>query len=68
MLMTKFIIYFSFSQVRKEDKTVRRTVFNSVLGTLDLCIRQFVQGETYPGVSPVSFEFSKQDCFYFLHL
>lgn len=48
---------FCLIAVRKEDKTVRRTVLNSVVGTLDLSIRQFVQGETYPGevkrVSPV---------------
>ncbi|XP_052177070.1 uncharacterized protein LOC127791236 isoform X5 [Diospyros lotus] len=36
-------------QVKKEDKSRRRTVLNSVVGTLDLSIRQFLQGETYPG-------------------
>nr|GMD12862.1 Peptide alpha-N-acetyltransferase [Ipomoea batatas] len=36
-------------QVKKEEKNVRRTVLNSVVGTLDLSIRLFVQGETYPG-------------------
>ncbi|KZV44444.1 hypothetical protein F511_19345 [Dorcoceras hygrometricum] len=35
-------------QVKKEEKTVRRTVLNSIVGTLDLSIRQFVHGETYP--------------------
>ncbi|KMT09733.1 hypothetical protein BVRB_6g131790 isoform A [Beta vulgaris subsp. vulgaris] len=33
----------------KEEKNVRRTVLNSVVGTLDLSIRQFLRGETYPG-------------------
>lgn len=37
-----------FVAVKKEDKNVRRTVLNSVVGTMDLSIRQFVQGETYP--------------------
>ncbi|KAE9462101.1 hypothetical protein C3L33_06003, partial [Rhododendron williamsianum] len=36
-------------QVKKEDKNKRRTVLNSVVGTLDLSMRQFLQGETYPG-------------------
>ncbi|CAH9094410.1 unnamed protein product [Cuscuta epithymum] len=40
---------FCFVAVKKEDKNVRRTVLNSVVGTMDLSIRQFVQGETYPG-------------------
>ncbi|KAL5707689.1 GCN5-related N-acetyltransferase 6 [Ranunculus cassubicifolius] len=35
--------------VKKEDKNVKRTVLNSVVGTLDLSIRQFLQGETFPG-------------------
>ncbi|EPS65563.1 hypothetical protein M569_09217, partial [Genlisea aurea] len=35
--------------VKKEDKNVRRTVINSIVGTLDLSVRQFMQGETYPG-------------------
>ncbi|CAL5425512.1 unnamed protein product [Camellia sinensis] len=35
--------------VKKEDKNIRRTVINSVVGTLDLSIRQFLSGETYPG-------------------
>ncbi|KAF6163863.1 hypothetical protein GIB67_024718 [Kingdonia uniflora] len=35
--------------VKKEDKNVRRTVLNSIVGTLDLSIRQFLQGETFPG-------------------
>ncbi|XP_059625026.1 GCN5-related N-acetyltransferase 6, chloroplastic-like isoform X3 [Cornus florida] len=36
-------------QVKKEEKNIRRTVLNSVVGTLDLSIRQFLHGETYPG-------------------
>lgn len=40
---------FCFVAVKKEEKNVRRTVLNSIVGTLDLSIRQFVQGETYPG-------------------
>ncbi|XP_052177065.1 uncharacterized protein LOC127791236 isoform X2 [Diospyros lotus] len=40
---------FCFVAVKKEDKSRRRTVLNSVVGTLDLSIRQFLQGETYPG-------------------
>ncbi|KAG8388920.1 hypothetical protein BUALT_Bualt02G0175400 [Buddleja alternifolia] len=40
---------FCFVATKKEDKNVRRTVLNSIVGTLDLSIRQFVQGETYPG-------------------
>ncbi|XP_068658344.1 GCN5-related N-acetyltransferase 6, chloroplastic-like isoform X2 [Aristolochia californica] len=35
--------------VKKEDKNVRRTVLNSVVGTLDLSIKQFLHGETFPG-------------------
>ncbi|CAO2831114.1 unnamed protein product [Amaranthus hypochondriacus] len=35
--------------VKKEDKKIRRTVLNSVVGTLDLSIRQFLRGEKYPG-------------------
>ncbi|KAL9229465.1 hypothetical protein vseg_004928 [Gypsophila vaccaria] len=35
--------------VKREEKNIRRTVLNSVVGTLDLSIRQFLQGETYPG-------------------
>ncbi|GMP91581.1 hypothetical protein CsSME_00042221 [Camellia sinensis var. sinensis] len=41
-----FIMY----EVKKEDKNIRRTVINSVVGTLDLSIRQFLSGETYPGI------------------
>ncbi|GAB2231212.1 hypothetical protein Droror1_Dr00027501 [Drosera rotundifolia] len=41
---------FCLVALKKEDKNVRRTVLNSVVGTLDLSIRQFLQGETYPGV------------------
>ncbi|KAF3657731.1 putative serine--glyoxylate aminotransferase-like [Capsicum annuum] len=35
--------------VKKEEKNVRRTVLNSVVGTLDLSIRQFVHRERNPG-------------------
>ncbi|KAK9170587.1 hypothetical protein Syun_002727 [Stephania yunnanensis] len=35
--------------VKKEEPNVRRTVLNSVVGTLDLSIRQFLPGETFPG-------------------
>ncbi|KAK4780114.1 hypothetical protein SAY87_016220 [Trapa incisa] len=38
-----------FCFVKKEDKNIRRTVLNSVVGTLDLSIRQYLQGKTYPG-------------------
>ncbi|XP_059625025.1 GCN5-related N-acetyltransferase 6, chloroplastic-like isoform X2 [Cornus florida] len=40
---------FCFVAVKKEEKNIRRTVLNSVVGTLDLSIRQFLHGETYPG-------------------
>ncbi|XP_077241520.1 GCN5-related N-acetyltransferase 6, chloroplastic-like isoform X2 [Tasmannia lanceolata] len=40
---------FCIVAVKKEEKNVRRTVLNSVVGTLDLSIRQFLQGETFPG-------------------
>lgn len=40
---------FCFVAVKKEDKNIRRTVLNSVVGTLDLSIRQLFRGETYPG-------------------
>ncbi|KAM7528259.1 hypothetical protein LguiB_031669 [Lonicera macranthoides] len=42
---------FCFVAVKKEDKNIRRSVLNSVVGTLDLSIRQFMQGETYPRVA-----------------
>ncbi|XP_047337822.1 N-alpha-acetyltransferase 30-like [Impatiens glandulifera] len=35
--------------VKKEEKNIRRTVLNSVVGTLDLSVRQLLQGERYPG-------------------
>ncbi|KAJ8767490.1 hypothetical protein K2173_017534 [Erythroxylum novogranatense] len=35
--------------VRKEDRTVKRTVLKSVVGTLDLSIRCLLHGETFPG-------------------
>ncbi|KAI4382164.1 hypothetical protein MLD38_008162 [Melastoma candidum] len=40
---------FCFVTVKMEDKNIRRTVLSSVVGTLDLSIRQYLQGETYPG-------------------
>ncbi|XP_068662685.1 GCN5-related N-acetyltransferase 6, chloroplastic-like isoform X2 [Aristolochia californica] len=40
---------FCLVAVKKEDKNVRRSVLNSVVGTLDLSIRQFLHGETFPG-------------------
>lgn len=40
---------FCFVAVKKEEKNIRRTVLNSVVGTLDLSIRQYLRGETYPG-------------------
>lgn len=40
---------FCFVAIKKEDKNVRRTVLNSIVGTLDLSIKQFRQGETHPG-------------------
>ncbi|XP_023928463.2 GCN5-related N-acetyltransferase 6, chloroplastic [Quercus suber] len=33
----------------KEVKNVKRTVIKSVVGTLDLCIRYMLHGETFPG-------------------
>ncbi|XP_042043853.1 uncharacterized protein LOC121789463, partial [Salvia splendens] len=41
---------FCFVAIKKEDKNVRRTVLNSIVGTLDLSIKQFRQGETHLGV------------------
>lgn len=35
--------------VMKEVKNVKRTVIKSVVGTLDLCIRYMLHGETFPG-------------------
>ncbi|XP_057543732.1 GCN5-related N-acetyltransferase 6, chloroplastic-like [Amaranthus tricolor] len=40
---------FCLVAIKKEDKKIRRTVLNSVVGTLDLSIRQFLRGEKYPG-------------------
>ncbi|XP_042004151.1 uncharacterized protein LOC121753061 [Salvia splendens] len=40
---------FCFVAIKKEDKNVRRTVLNSIVGTLDLSIKQFRQGETHLG-------------------
>ncbi|XP_043718562.1 uncharacterized protein LOC122666605 isoform X2 [Telopea speciosissima] len=41
--------YFCIITVKKEEKNVRRTVLNSVVGTLDISIRQLLRGESYPG-------------------
>ncbi|KAF8100763.1 hypothetical protein N665_0218s0101 [Sinapis alba] len=35
--------------VKKEEKQIKRSVIKSVVGTLDLNIRFFLQGETFPG-------------------
>ncbi|ANM62100.1 Acyl-CoA N-acyltransferases (NAT) superfamily protein [Arabidopsis thaliana] len=35
--------------VKKEEKHIKRSVIKSVVGTLDLSIRYFLQGETFPG-------------------
>ncbi|CAA7398314.1 unnamed protein product [Spirodela intermedia] len=35
--------------VKKEDPNIRRTVLNSVVGTLDLSIRLLLHGEKFPG-------------------
>uniref|UniRef100_A0A1J3EFA8 N-acetyltransferase domain-containing protein n=1 Tax=Noccaea caerulescens TaxID=107243 RepID=A0A1J3EFA8_NOCCA len=35
--------------VRKEERHIKRSVIKSVVGTLDLSIRFFLQGETFPG-------------------
>ncbi|CAM8892251.1 unnamed protein product [Rhodiola kirilowii] len=40
---------FCLVAVKKEDKNVRRTVIKSIVGTLDISIRQYFSGETYPG-------------------
>lgn len=40
----------AFHQVRKEERDIKRSVIKSVVGTLDLSIRFFLQGETFPGV------------------
>uniref|UniRef100_A0A7N0TA82 DBP10 C-terminal domain-containing protein n=1 Tax=Kalanchoe fedtschenkoi TaxID=63787 RepID=A0A7N0TA82_KALFE len=40
---------FCLVAVKKEDKNIRRTVLKSIVGTLDLSIRQYFSGETYPG-------------------
>lgn len=53
---------FCFVAVKKEDKNKRRTVLNSVVGTLDLSMRQLLQGETYPGeVKRLSTVFASQE-------
>ncbi|XP_031473604.1 uncharacterized protein LOC116246056 isoform X2 [Nymphaea colorata] len=36
-------------QAKKEEKNVRRTLLNSIVGTLDVCIRSFSHGESFPG-------------------
>ncbi|GAB2278684.1 hypothetical protein Dimus_013359 [Dionaea muscipula] len=40
---------FCLVALKREERNVRRTVLNSVVGTLDISIRQFLQGERYPG-------------------
>eukprot|EP00252_Welwitschia_mirabilis_P007200 TRINITY_DN1834_c0_g1_i8.p1 TRINITY_DN1834_c0_g1~~TRINITY_DN1834_c0_g1_i8.p1 ORF type:complete len:286 (-),score=46.97 TRINITY_DN1834_c0_g1_i8:496-1353(-) len=40
---------FCIVAVKREEKSSRRTVLNSVVGTLDLSIRQLLHGETFPG-------------------
>ncbi|KAL1205189.1 GCN5-related N-acetyltransferase 6 [Cardamine amara subsp. amara] len=35
--------------VKKEERHIKRSVIKSVVGTLDLSIRFFLQGETFPG-------------------
>ncbi|MCL7044301.1 hypothetical protein MKW94_001380 [Papaver nudicaule] len=40
---------FCLVSVKKEDKNVKCTVLKSIVGTLDLSIRQFLPGETFPG-------------------
>ncbi|GJT41295.1 acyl-CoA N-acyltransferase [Tanacetum coccineum] len=40
---------FCLVAVKKEVKNMKRTVLNSIVGTMDLSIRQHWQGETYPG-------------------
>ncbi|XAR51059.1 hypothetical protein NMG60_11005580 [Bertholletia excelsa] len=53
---------FCFVAVKKADKNKRRTVLNSVVGTLDLSIRQFLHGEKYPGeVKKLSAIFASQE-------
>ncbi|KAI3797975.1 hypothetical protein L1987_33240 [Smallanthus sonchifolius] len=47
---------FCLVAVKKEVKNMKRTVLNSIVGTMDLSIRQYLQGETYPG------EIKKQSC------
>ncbi|GFP97078.1 hypothetical protein PHJA_001851900 [Phtheirospermum japonicum] len=55
---------FCFVAVKKEDKNVRRTVLNSIVGTLDLSIRQFMQGEKHPGeIKRLSAVFASQEPF-----
>ncbi|XP_011620425.1 uncharacterized protein LOC18426240 isoform X2 [Amborella trichopoda] len=41
---------FCIVAVKKEEENVRRTVLNSIVGTLDVSIRQFLQGEAFPGI------------------
>ena len=50
MMLCQWHLFFFNIQVKKEEKNIRRTVLNSVVGTLDLSICQFLRGETYPGV------------------
>lgn len=50
MTLTLICALFYCSQVKKEDPNIRRTVLNSVVGTLDLSIRLLLHGEKFPGV------------------
>ncbi|XP_074294291.1 GCN5-related N-acetyltransferase 6, chloroplastic-like [Silene latifolia] len=54
---------FCLVAVKREDKNARRTVLNSIVGTLDLSIRQFLQGETYPGEKKSSVVLACQEPF-----
>lgn len=40
---------FCLVAVKKKVKNVKRTILKSIAGTMDLSIRQYLQGETYPG-------------------
>ncbi|XP_076892510.1 GCN5-related N-acetyltransferase 6, chloroplastic-like isoform X2 [Bidens hawaiensis] len=45
---------FCLVAVKKEVKNMKRTVLNNVVGTMDLSICQYLQGETYPGIKKQS--------------
>lgn len=50
VFLTLLPVVVSIHQVKKEEKQIKRSVIKSVVGTLDLNIRFFLQGETFPGV------------------